>query len=314
MLVVLALLVQMVGASAVPQAAFAVEAIPALTVAQGTIQGQELLQHPSKNASELARAVMKAKTTESRKLAMHRLMGALDEAVQDDRTGDWVVPGTETAELRAPLYEFDLTAISWAIAHHRRVPLTVVVNGLNEAGYHEAGLTVTEANLAQAITTAARLSGSKRLKDAHGWLGIRVAREAGMTEHRDLATTNPTTLKWLDPLQAMLITLDFTVPLVRAADAPIVTGAPKALSRTTKQMVRLAPAFNPADCEKLKPILRRAVLLVGGVLSTWVVKNVYISTPVVGRVIPIEAMTKTVAKIWPKLALHSICCGTLYSQ
>ncbi|MDX6257152.1 MAG: hypothetical protein QOJ11_3486 [Frankiales bacterium] len=253
---------------------------------------------PSSLAPSLVMAVTQATTTKARMVALETMLGALQIAVRDARTGHWVVRGPLRSEREGYLYSAEVKQLALAIAARRSVSLAAVAAAINAGGYSAAKASLTAGTLAAALVDTAKASRSLKAKDNKGWLLIRIVRELGRHRHQDPASTSPPRLRALDPLQAALVVLEFTAPLT--AYLPVVTHT-RQLTVLSHGIVAATPpkrGISASVCEKLSPLLKAGVKVMGALTSKWINKYFYRSVPVIGYTIGTEIpkMAELIAK------------------
>ena len=235
----------------------------------------------------LVRAYASAGSRADRLRSLEAILGHVGVPVMDADTGHWVVRTGPAAVKDTALYVHEIAGLDWAFRAHRAVPLDEVAQVINDAGYAAADLRVTPAALQHALVQAASLSRTRASGGDRAFTSSRVVPQLGGLDPRDPARMRAARITSLDPVQALLVVEDFTLPVYAAPGPQARHVARSALPTLTHGMVSFDGRWlrSAHTCEKYKPLLKWAAGGFGSLVTSWVVKNVEIAKPVIGSVV-----------------------------
>jgi hypothetical protein len=200
-------------------------------------------------APGLARAVSDAKTTQARVAAIDKIMAVLRIDVINPENGAVVVKGAARSLNDAYLYTSEVEHLALAYAARDRLTFDTLAGELGLV-YTKLSMHLTGQNLGAGVEKVIRAESNSSMPDSVGLLA-RLVWQLGLLDKpaQDLAKKIPVAKVRLDPLQAWLITAEFTFPLIYAH--PPSTRASSRLDALTDGLVK--PGTAPSTvCDELK--------------------------------------------------------------
>jgi hypothetical protein len=231
-------------------AALAVSA--GLTLAAAGTAGAGVAARGGKSAAPaLAKAVARAKTTAARVNSIDKIMAVLHVDVISPENGAVVVKGAARSLNDAYLYTSEVEHLALGYAARDRVTFKTLADEVGLA-YTKLGVHLTGENLGAGVEKVIRAESKGSVKDPVALLA-RLVWQLGLLDKpaQDLAKKIPVGKVRLDPLQAWLITAEFTFPLIYAH--PPSAAASSRLAALTDGLVKHGAA--PSNvCEDLKAL------------------------------------------------------------
>ncbi len=234
-------------------AVIAVAAVSAgLVLAAAGAAGAGVAARGGKSAAPaLAEAVARAKTTAARVHAIDKIMAVLHVDVINPENGAVVVKGAARSLNDAYLYTSEVEHLALGYAARDRVTFAQLAGELGLA-YTKLGVHLTGENLGAGVEKVIRSESRGSVKDSVALLA-RLVWQLGLLDRptQDLAKKIPVAKVRLDPLQAWLITAEFTFPLIYAHPPP--TAVSSRLAALTDGLVKHGAA--PSNvCDDLKAL------------------------------------------------------------
>jgi hypothetical protein len=252
-------------------------------------------------APGLAKAVASAKTTKGRVTAIDKIMAVLRIDVIDPKNGAVVVKGAARSLNDAYLYTSEVEHLALGYAAKDRLTFKTLAAGLDLV-WAKLGVHLTGENLGAGVLKVIRADARPSVRDSVALLA-RLVWQLGLLDKpaQDLAKKIKVSKVRLDPLQAWLIAVEFTFPLIYAHPPP--TRASSRLVALTRGLVGHSGAAPSNVCEDLKAVKESLGFSDNMVMST--------AEGIVGKMISWPAILQKAGKFVPSLIdiVHGIVTG-----